>query len=116
MESRLANIDESFEPLLPENDDFVASPSGYLTQGESEDPAMLVANEELGSIQHAGLTEALAALDDRARDIVQSRWLYDEKMSLKDLAERYGVSIERIRQVEAKALKSMQSFVAAEAA
>ena len=112
MESRLANIDESFEPLVAEDDDFIASPSGYLTQGDAENPAELVAESEYEGLQMNSLQEALASLDDRARDIVMSRWLQDEKMSLKDLAARYAVSIERIRQIEARAFKLMQPYLA----
>jgi RNA polymerase sigma-32 factor len=116
MESRLANLDESFEPLIADDDDFVASPSGYLTHGESDDPAEVVAMEEMETVQHDGLKEALASLDERSRDIVESRWLQDDKVSLKELAEKYGVSLERIRQVEARAFKTMQPFLELEAA
>jgi RNA polymerase sigma-32 factor len=111
MEARLANVDESFEPLYAEDDEFIASPSGYLTHGDDENPAELVADAELESRQMSGLEAALASLDDRARDIVVSRWLQDEKMSLKDLAARYEVSIERIRQIEARSFKLMQPYL-----
>ena len=114
MEARLANVDESFEPLSAEDDEFVGSPSGYLTLGEEENPAELVADEEYEALQLSGLEAALAALDDRARDIVVNRWLRDEKMSLKDLAARYEVSIERVRQIEARAFKLMQPHLDAD--
>ena len=113
MESRLAGLDESFEPITIDDDDFVASPSGYLTHGEVEDPAFLAAEDELYEVQHEGLQQALASLDERARDIVRQRWLQDEKASLKDLSEQYGVSLERIRQIESKAFKTMQPFLEA---
>jgi RNA polymerase sigma-32 factor len=114
MESRLANIDESYEPVtINDDDEFVSSPSGYLSQGEVEDPYHLAAEEEEAEQQHEGLLEALKSLDERSRDIVQSRWLTDDKASLKVLASKYGVSLERIRQVEAKAFKTMQPFLAA---
>ncbi|MDA0977656.1 MAG: RNA polymerase factor sigma-32, partial [Proteobacteria bacterium] len=58
MESRLANIDESFEPVTLEDDDFIASPAGYLTRGEVEDPSNLVANQESDQAQFDGLTDA----------------------------------------------------------
>lgn len=115
MESRLANVDESFEPVTVDDDEFIASPSGYLSAGEEEDPAYLTAEAEEVEVQHEGLMEALASLDDRSRDIIESRWLQEEKVSLKELAEKYGVSLERIRQVEAKAFKTMQPFIAAAA-
>ncbi|MBT4161863.1 MAG: RNA polymerase sigma factor RpoH [Gammaproteobacteria bacterium] len=112
MESRLANLDESFEPVVVEDEDFVSSPAGYLTHGEVEDPSQLAAEEELREARHEGMTKALSSLDERTRDIVESRWLQDEKISLKMLAEKYGVSLERIRQIESKAFKKMQPFLA----
>ena len=112
MESRLANFDESFEPVTANDDaEFNYSPSGYLSHGEAEDPSFVVSEEEQAAIIAGGLVEALKSLDERSRDIVESRWLQGEKTSLKELAEKYGVSLERIRQVEAKAFKTMQPFL-----
>ncbi|MFT7220769.1 MAG: RNA polymerase sigma-32 factor [Candidatus Azotimanducaceae bacterium] len=112
MESRLAQIDESFEPIgVSDDEEFVASPSGYLSQGEVEDPSHLVAEQEESDLHRDGLVQALHSLDERSRDIVESRWLQDEKAGLKVLAEKYGVSLERIRQIEAKAFKTMQPFL-----
>jgi RNA polymerase sigma-32 factor len=113
MESRLANIDESFEPVNIEDDEYSYSPSGYLTHGEEEDPSVLVAEQEMAERHGAGLAHALASLDERSKDIVESRWLTEDKASLKVLAEKYGVSLERIRQIEAKAFKTMQPYVEA---
>ncbi|MBL6690627.1 MAG: RNA polymerase sigma factor RpoH [Pseudomonadales bacterium] len=113
MECRLANIDESFEPVTIEDDEYSYSPSGYLTHGEDEDPSVLVAEQEMAERHGAGLAHALASLDERSRDIVESRWLTEDKASLKVLAEKYGVSLERIRQIEAKAFKTMQPYVEA---
>lgn len=112
MEARLANQDESFEPLTLEDDDYVASPSAYLNNGEADDPAWRAAEEEASQTQADNLTQALTALDSRSRDIVESRWLQAEKVSLKVLAEKYGVSLERIRQIEKKAFASMQPYLA----
>ena len=112
MESRLANFDESFEPVGASDDaEFNYSPSGYLSHGEAEDPSFVVSEEEQAAIIAGGLVEALKSLDERSRDIVEARWLQGEKTSLKELAEKYGVSLERIRQVEAKAFKTMQPFL-----
>ncbi len=117
MESRLAGVDESYEPVtINDDDEFVSSPSGYLTHGEDEDPALLVAEQEVEDNLNSGLFTALKTLDERSRDIVESRWLQEEKMSLKELAEKYGVSLERIRQIEAKAFKTMQPYLEVEAA
>jgi RNA polymerase sigma-32 factor len=114
MESRLASFDESFEPVnINDDDEFNYSPSGYLSHGEAEDPSCLVAEEEEAANIADGLSEALKSLDERSRDIVQARWMQEEKTSLKELAEKYGVSLERIRQVEAKAFKTMQPFLQA---
>jgi len=114
MESRLANFDESFEPVTSnDEDEFNYSPSGYLSHGETEDPSFLASEEEQAAIMSCGLIDALKSLDERSRDIVEARWLQGEKTSLKELAEKYGVSLERIRQVEAKAFKTMQPFLQA---
>ena len=114
MEARLANYDESFEPVTVNDDDeFTPSPSGYLSHGEAEDPSCVVAEAEEAAMIADGLAQALNALDARSRDIVDARWLQEEKTSLKVLAEKYGVSLERIRQVEAKAFKTMQPFLQA---
>lgn len=112
MESRLANIDESFEPLgASDDEEFVASPSGYLSEGEVQDPSWLVAEQEESDLNHEGLTKALMSLDERSRDIVEQRWLSEDKTSLKELSLKYGVSIERIRQLESKAFKTMQPYL-----
>ena len=76
-----------------------------------EDPSFVVSEEEQAAIIADGMVEALKSLDERSRDIVESRWLQGEKTSLKELAGKYGVSLERIRQVEAKAFKTMQPFL-----
>lgn len=112
MESRLANYDQSFD--LPESDDedgVVTGPVTYLTNGEVEDPALVVADDEIMDKQSMGLTEALQSLDPRSRDIVESRWLMEQKTGLKELSEKYGVSMERIRQIESKAFEKMQPFL-----
>ncbi|XOV87944.1 MAG: RNA polymerase sigma factor RpoH [Pseudomonadota bacterium] len=117
MEARLSNFDQSFEVSGSDDDEEGASfgPSAYLTRGEEEDPALVVAEEELSLMQSAGLTEALSSLDPRSRDIVESRWLTDQKAGLKELSERYGVSMERIRQIEAKAFEKMMPYLQAAA-
>ena len=113
MESRLSNYDQSFEVSDDDDEDSVSGPVAYLTQGDVEDPAMLAADDEIADIQSSGLAEALETLDPRSRDIVESRWLTDQKMGLKELAAKYGVSMERIRQIEAKSFEKMQPFLTA---
>ena len=111
MEARLANVDESYEPVVTDDDDYIASPSAYLTYEDDEDPSELVESQEYQAIQTKDLLSALEALDERSKDIVAARWLGEDKTSLKTLAEKYGVSLERIRQIEAKALKNMQHYI-----
>jgi RNA polymerase sigma-32 factor len=73
-----------------------------------------VADEDQADNQLQTLTDALGHLDARSRDIIQRRWLDDEnKATLQDLADEYGVSAERIRQVEANAMKKMRALFAA---
>jgi len=112
MESRLGNFDESFDTPVNEGEDsFYSGPSNYLSKGE--DPADLAAQDELNKNQSSSLTHALQMLDARTRDIVESRWLGHEKVGLKALSEKYNVSMERIRQIEAKALHKMQQLMTA---
>jgi len=108
MESRMAGIDESYD--LSDEDDGYA-PARYLTRGHSENPGLLLEHDETREVQIEGLQQALEHLDERSLDIVRSRWLGEEKIGLKELAERYGVSLERIRQIESKALEKMQAFI-----
>lgn len=114
MEARLGQVDTSFDMTASEDDDnFSSSPSLYLAGNDSDDPAWVVADEEITDIQSHGLATALASLDERARDIVQSRWLEDDKMGLKELSDKYGVSMERIRQIESRSFEKMQAYIEA---
>jgi RNA polymerase sigma-32 factor len=113
MEARLSNYDESFEPTADTDDEVGFSPAAYLTSMETEDPASLTAEQELADIRNQGLDDGLASLDERARDIVKSRWLSEEKASLKQLSAKYGVSLERIRQIEARAFEKIQPYLLA---
>ncbi|MEM7067749.1 MAG: sigma factor-like helix-turn-helix DNA-binding protein, partial [Pseudomonadota bacterium] len=109
MESRLGQVDTSFDMTVSDDEEnFSASPALYLSGDEAEDPAWVVADEEVTDIQNAGLVTAIESLDDRARDIIESRWLSEDKAGLKELSEKYGVSMERIRQIEAAAIKKLK--------
>ena len=88
-----------------------APPAHYLPSS-SADPADLVASEDWLDISRARLAKAIAKLDERSRDIISARWLNEDKTTLMDLAERYGVSAERIRQLEKNALKKLKAAVA----
>ena len=113
MENRLGSFDESFEGTASDDDGAPMGPVAYLSQGLTADPAKLVEDEEDNDRNLSGLTQALHALDPRSRDIVESRWLADNKAGLKELALKYGVSMERIRQIEARALQKMQGTMEA---
>ncbi len=112
MEKRLGNRDMSFDMSADDSDEenFTA-PAHYLQQ-HNADPAELLENADWGGHEHDVLTEAMASLDERSYDIVSSRWLSDKKATLHELAERYNVSAERIRQLEQNAMKKLkQAFV-----
>ena len=111
MEKRLSGIDMSFDPLS-ESDDEEASyaPSQYLEDVDA-DPAEIFEKDSLNKSNATQLYEAINQLDDRSRDIIQDRWLADEKLTLHELAEKYDISAERVRQIEKNAMKKVkQSF------
>ena len=109
MEGRLAASDVAFDGVGPDDD--ASAPAHYLPSS-SADPADLVASEDWLDISRARLAKAIANLDERSRDIISARWLNEDKTTLMDLAERYGVSAERIRQLEKNALKKLKAAVA----
>jgi RNA polymerase sigma-32 factor len=107
MERRLTARDPGFDPLQNEKDDDRAfAPAAYLPSPDS-DPALLVEKSEWDVDASSRMYEALTTLDERSKDIVESRWLSDEKQTLHELAAKYGVSAERIRQIETSALKKL---------
>ena len=113
MEARLANHDTAFDGSDTEEDEGPhLAPAAYLPDMRM-DPATQV--EAMDAEQHdqEQLLEALEQLDDRSRDIVQQRWLNDSKATLHELADQYGVSAERIRQIEKNAFKKLRGQLAA---
>jgi RNA polymerase sigma-32 factor len=113
MESRLSGRDIGFD--APDGDDEYGPPSpvAYL-RASGEDPSQLYEREDEEGSQLDVLREGLAELDARSRDIIRRRWLDgDNKVTLQELADEYGVSAERIRQVEANALKKMRALFTA---
>ena len=110
METRMGGHEMSLEPMTDDGEDDYA-PISYLVAPNS-DPTDIIAGHQHDRLQTEGIEEALSTLDDRSRRIVESRWLRDEDdggtRTLQDLANEYGVSAERIRQIEAKALKKMK--------
>jgi RNA polymerase sigma-32 factor len=114
MESRLSGRDIGFDLSADEDDDHAPpAPAAYLMAHE-EDPSQAYERIDSEDNQLDLLREGLGRLDARSRDIIKRRWLdADSKITLQELADEYGVSAERIRQVEANALKKMKALFAA---
>ncbi|MBT8049542.1 MAG: RNA polymerase sigma factor RpoH [Xanthomonadales bacterium] len=113
MESRLSGQDVGFD-LPPNADDEVpyVAPVAYL-ESKSWDPETELESSDLTEHNNTLLYRGLDELDERSQDIIRSRWLQDGKMTLQELANRYGVSAERIRQLEANALRKMRASITA---
>jgi len=110
METRLTGRDIALEPVGDDEED-TYSPIAYLTAEDAE-PGRILEHEESERLRGSGLEKALASLDARSRRIVEARWLNDrESATLHDLAAEFGVSAERIRQIEAKALTRMKGVI-----
>lgn len=108
MESRLSGHDISYDPQPDDDDDDVArSPAAYL-QDARFDPAQLHEEGDWQLHQSEALADALAELDERSRDIIEARWLSDQRSTLQTLADRYQVSAERVRQLEKAALGKLR--------
>jgi len=107
METRLSGRDVSIDPT-PDEDENSVSPIAYLYESDDE-PAKIYERKEFAQRRSEGLHQVLAKLDDRSRRIIEARWLReDDSATLQDLANEYGVSAERIRQIESKAIKAMR--------
>ena len=110
MEQRLSGRDVSFDPDPEEDETF--APATYLPSPNS-DPAHAVERDNSDANDHDRLADALAKLDDRSRSILSRRWLAESKATLHELAAEYGVSAERIRQIEANAIAKLKKQLAA---
>lgn len=111
MEKRFNGSDISLEPLSEDEDD-TFSPISYLTDGA--EPSKILENEQITHLREEGLQQSLECLDARSRHIIEARWLREEdSATLHDLADELGVSAERVRQIEAKALQKMRGTMAA---
>jgi RNA polymerase sigma-32 factor len=110
MERRLSGHDVSFDPDPSDDNDY--APAAYLPAPGS-DPALAVESEDSQNDSHERLERALDGLDARSRDILARRWLTDDKATLHELAAEYEVSAERIRQIEANALKKLKGQLVA---
>ncbi len=112
MEKRLSSRDAIFDPAPDADDENSYTPAAYLPAANA-DPALLVEDEDWHEDATARMADAIDTLDERSRAIVESRWLMDEKKTLHELADEYGVSAERIRQIEAAAIRKLQTAMAA---
>jgi len=113
MESRLSGQDMAFDPAASDDDDSAAyAPAAYL-EDNRYDPARRLEDSDWADSSSSHLFEALEKLDPRSRDILQKRWLAEEKATLHELAAEYGVSAERIRQLEKNALGKLKGSMAA---
>ena len=106
METRLSGHDMALEPVNEDDEGF--APIAYLEDSRSE-PSHVLEARDRDHLHGEGLHAALANLDERSRRIVEARWLSDDPATLHDLADEFGVSAERIRQIEAKAMQKMKT-------
>ena len=115
MEMRMTGHDLTLDPTPTDDDEHTYSPIAYLTDADDE-PATIVEAKQTAERRSEGLTRALSKLDARSRRIIEARWLREENpLTLQELATEYGVSAERIRQIESKAMKQMKGAMAAAA-
>ncbi len=110
MEKRLSGMDIGFDGPDDNEDDVTLAPSGYL-EDTSQEPAQLLEKSDWQDDQETRLHNAMKELDDRSRDILQQRWLSDNKATLHQLADKYNVSAERIRQLENNAIKKLRNAI-----
>lgn len=117
MERRLSSRDVSYDPAPEAEDDGNTnySPAAYLPAADA-DPAVAVENAEWDDDVSDRVAFAMTQLDDRSRAILQARWMNEPKATLHDLADQFGVSAERIRQIEANAIKKLKKLVVEEVA
>jgi len=114
MEQRLSARDMSFDPTPESDEEDTYSPAMYLPASHA-DPATEVEREEWDEDSSDRLSIALEKLDERSRTILKRRWMTDDKATLHELADEYGISAERVRQVETNAISKLKGLMAAAA-
>lgn len=111
METRFSGRDISLEPLSEDDDEETFSPIAYLTDGS--EPSHVLEDEQTMHLRGEGLEQALGSLDARSRHIIEARWLREkDTATLHELADELGVSAERVRQIEAKAMQKLRAVMA----
>ncbi|MEH6457262.1 MAG: RNA polymerase sigma factor RpoH [Cocleimonas sp.] len=111
MEKRMTGQDIGFDLSADTDEDNTYSPNQYLQSEQVDDPSELLESSDWDSHTRSLFTNAMSTLDERSKDILACRWLVDEKATLQDLAGKYGVSAERIRQIESNAIDKLKSAV-----
>jgi len=109
MEGRMSGYDTSFDAEVDADDDSAYKAPAYYLEDQSSELETNIENEQWEEMTNRSLHSALEILDERSRDILQSRWLTDDKSTLHDLADRYGISAERIRQLEKNAMNKIKA-------
>ena len=112
MEQRMSSHDVSFDPYSADESEEgnTYSPADYLTN-EDSDPMEIVEKEDFARDQINQLQSAISDLDERSQLILKERWLTDDKPTLHELADKYGISAERIRQIEKKAMEKIRTNI-----
>ena len=110
MEKRLSGLDIGFDGPDDNDENISPAPANYL-EDNSQEPARLIEQSNWTDNQETRLHNALKDLDERSRDILQQRWLTEDKSTLHQLADQYGVSAERIRQLENNAIKKLRNII-----
>ncbi len=109
MEGRMSGYDTSFDAEADADDDNAYKAPAYYLEDQSSELEANIENEQWEEMTNRSLHSAMEILDERSRDILQSRWLTDDKSTLHDLADRYGISAERIRQLEKNAMNKIKA-------
>ncbi|PID33764.1 MAG: RNA polymerase sigma factor RpoH [Thiotrichales bacterium] len=113
MEKRMSGQDVGFDLSSDEDEDSTYSPNQYLQSEVEDDPSEAIETADWESHTQSLFKDAMSTLDDRSKDILASRWLVEDKATLQDLAAKYNVSAERVRQIESNAIDKLKALVVA---
>jgi len=111
MEGRLSSRDIAFDGYPDDDADQGPPAPAFYLEDPTSNPVDIVVEEDASRVASKHLADAIKTLDERSRDILESRWLRDDKETLTELAHRYGVSAERIRQLEQNAMKKLRKHM-----